>query len=428
MAYKQIIDLPESSGITNTTVMPTQSAAGTTEKATAQQFRTYLTTGNISFGNGAVSVDSTGKLDVPGGRFGTGSTSYGNSYYDATVGNGSLDLVFNGIVQFVAASSFMNVAGIGTDGSAWFAASNVTIDGNGTIAANSFTSPSGAAVVNDTGISFSDPYYGSMGFGGRAANYFTPDGIGYSAGLSVGQDPATDWWGVYSFTLGMPVLKISATDRTTYVDTRLVVNAGPDGNAVVAPIGNNNSFVVLPVNQGTPQPYIQNPGWGDLGIGFLEQDGSYHSPNHWFYANGDVSLCNGKITFYSGSSSSWDMADGGLSITDSSGAGYGITLSGSNLIFENSVINFQSGGGIAIAGTPVAPYSVIAVGATTAEPIAVAGGNSKFNALKGNMTFGPTFESNAGFPVSPVAGQAFLNTSDGHFYAWNGTAWKQLDN
>ena len=31
-------------------------------------------------------------------------------------------------------------------------------------------------------------------------------------------------------------------------------------------------------------------------------------------------------------------------------------------------------------------------------------------------------------PASPALGQIYLNTSDHHFYGWNGSTWKQLDN
>jgi hypothetical protein len=31
-------------------------------------------------------------------------------------------------------------------------------------------------------------------------------------------------------------------------------------------------------------------------------------------------------------------------------------------------------------------------------------------------------------PSSPVAGQIYHNTGDHHFYGWDGSAWKQLDN
>ena len=31
-------------------------------------------------------------------------------------------------------------------------------------------------------------------------------------------------------------------------------------------------------------------------------------------------------------------------------------------------------------------------------------------------------------PSDPVSGELYLNTSDGHFYGWNGKEWRQLDN
>ena len=31
-------------------------------------------------------------------------------------------------------------------------------------------------------------------------------------------------------------------------------------------------------------------------------------------------------------------------------------------------------------------------------------------------------------PVSPRKGDIYFNTTDNHFYGWNGTEWRQLDN
>lgn len=31
-------------------------------------------------------------------------------------------------------------------------------------------------------------------------------------------------------------------------------------------------------------------------------------------------------------------------------------------------------------------------------------------------------------PANPVPGQIYFNTADTHFYGWNGSAWRQLDN
>ena len=31
-------------------------------------------------------------------------------------------------------------------------------------------------------------------------------------------------------------------------------------------------------------------------------------------------------------------------------------------------------------------------------------------------------------PKDPALGTIYLNSSDGHFYGWNGTEWRQLDN
>lgn len=31
-------------------------------------------------------------------------------------------------------------------------------------------------------------------------------------------------------------------------------------------------------------------------------------------------------------------------------------------------------------------------------------------------------------PANPFDGQVYLNSTDHHFYGWNGSVWKQLDN
>lgn len=39
-----------------------------------------------------------------------------------------------------------------------------------------------------------------------------------------------------------------------------------------------------------------------------------------------------------------------------------------------------------------------------------------------------TFPQYPSDPTNPVEGQVYYNTASKHFFGWNGTAWKQLDN
>lgn len=43
--------------------------------------------------------------------------------------------------------------------------------------------------------------------------------------------------------------------------------------------------------------------------------------------------------------------------------------------------------------------------------------------ITGNMIFAPKTR-----PASPANGQIYFDSSDSHFYGYNGTAWVQLDN
>jgi len=49
------------------------------------------------------------------------------------------------------------------------------------------------------------------------------------------------------------------------------------------------------------------------------------------------------------------------------------------------------------------------------------------NRIKNQTSFINTFTSSI-TPTSPQSGSIYFNTTDFHFYGWNGNSWKQLDN
>lgn len=56
-------------------------------------------------------------------------------------------------------------------------------------------------------------------------------------------------------------------------------------------------------------------------------------------------------------------------------------------------------------------------------------GNTVANTITANSITAGVFSVTAGTtPANPVEGQIFANSTSHHIYAWNGSAWAQLDN
>jgi len=82
-------------------------------------------------------------------------------------------------------------------------------------------------------------------------------------------------------------------------------------------------------------------------------------------------------------------------------------------------------------------YTAIQASASISSPYALilpaaqgAANTSLQNDGSGNLNFSNVYVMNneASAPGSPALGQIYFNTGDTHFYGWNGSAWKQLDN
>lgn len=68
-------------------------------------------------------------------------------------------------------------------------------------------------------------------------------------------------------------------------------------------------------------------------------------------------------------------------------------------------------------------------GAGAADTLVMRDGTNAMTFQVGNGSGGGSLVLNpAGAPGSPVEGQIYYDSSTHHFFGWNGSAWKQLDN
>jgi hypothetical protein len=130
-----------------------------------------------------------------------------------------------------------------------------------------------------------------------------------------------------------------------------------------------------------------------------------------------------------------------LYMNDGSGLDGGdFYLDGGTLHFDNSSYISLSGATIFFAASGSLDFTGSAGLAMFNEhiPIVMQSGSISMNDgsgtgggpinLDGGQIVKMRAENLASAPSSPYAGQIYFNTANSHFYGWNGTAWKQLDN
>jgi hypothetical protein len=222
--------------------------------------------------------------------------------------------------------------------------------------------------------------------------------------------------GESSFTGGTVTGATSFTNNLTVSGGTSIFSGNSSSDLVrITQDGSGNALVVEDVNNPDGTPFVIDAN-GNVGMGTLTPQNVLHvkaNPTSTGTATirveSDASTSNSSISYYSGGVHRWEV-------------GTGISLGAPYEIYDR--VGGQTRFSITTSGAAVFPNDNVGIGTITpSEKLDISGAIKIQSGGYTSLTNGATTPVPTG-----GAGTMVFDTVNSHFFGWNGTSWRQLDN